>query len=217
VAPRSAALALADYVQRGDTKALASVVESLTPILTARIRRMLARRQFYGRDAHQEIPDLVQGVLLTLLEENARLLRLWDPARGLSLENFVGLLCERELASILRSGRRTPYRTSDEDIDEYDSLADDASTLDARLISQEMVIMILDQARASLSPLGLELLERVVIAQESPDAVAIHMKMSLDAVYAWRSRLTKLLRSIAQGLLSASSKQRLESHPLSST
>lgn len=158
---------------------------------------MLGRRAFYGRDRRQEVSDLVQEVMVALLEHDARLLRAWDEGRGLSLENFVGLVCEREVASILRSGRRMPYRSPEEDINDYDQLPDTQPSVDAALMSQDMVIAILDEARTSLSHLGLEMLERIILAQEAPEKIAHEMNMSPDAVYAWRSRLSKLLRTIA--------------------
>src|SRR5687768_1618744 len=75
------------------------------------VARGLARRMVKarGRDLRQEVEDLTQEVFVALFADDARALRLWDPARGASLANFVGLLAEREVASILRSGRRSPW------------------------------------------------------------------------------------------------------------
>ena len=58
----------------------------------------------------QDVEDLAQDVFLRLFEENGRVLRSWDPARGLSLENFAGLVAERHAISTLRTGKRNPWR-----------------------------------------------------------------------------------------------------------
>jgi hypothetical protein len=51
-----------------------------------------------------EVLDLTQQILLLLFDRDSRVLRSWDPGRGLALANFVGLV-EREARAILRSGR----------------------------------------------------------------------------------------------------------------
>lgn len=47
--------------------------------------------------------------MVSLFTDQGRALRAWDPARGLSLENFVGFVAERQIASILRTAKRSPW------------------------------------------------------------------------------------------------------------
>ena len=56
------------------------------------LHRLAAQR---GRDPRQEVQDLVQEVLVSLFEHDARELRRWDPTRGRSLESFVRLVARR--------------------------------------------------------------------------------------------------------------------------
>ncbi len=76
-----------------------------------------------GRDARQEVKDLTQHVLMILFAEEGRALLRWDPDGGASFANFVGLIAEREIASILRSRRRSPGEEPTEagDLDEITS------------------------------------------------------------------------------------------------
>jgi DNA-directed RNA polymerase specialized sigma24 family protein len=101
----------ADLIRRaltGDPTALTELVAVLTPVIQARVARtLLARRHRLacGRDVRQEVEDLSQDVFLTLFSRDSRVLRDWQPERGLSLESFVGLVAERQVLSFLRSGR----------------------------------------------------------------------------------------------------------------
>jgi RNA polymerase sigma-70 factor (ECF subfamily) len=47
--------------------------------------------------------------MVALFESDARVLRGWDPARGMSFLNYVGLLTERLVGRQLGSRRRSPW------------------------------------------------------------------------------------------------------------
>lgn len=98
-----------DLVQRllrGDAAARKDLIERLQPTVRQRVSRVLERQGFVGGcDAN----DLLQDVLILLLEKQDRILGLWDPQRGLSLESFVGLVAQRTASTILRSGRKTGW------------------------------------------------------------------------------------------------------------
>ena len=85
----------------------------LTPVIQARVARtLLAHRSRLagGRDVRQEVEDLSQDVFLALFDRDGHVLRSWEPERGLSLENFVGLVAERQVLSFLRSAGAIPGR-----------------------------------------------------------------------------------------------------------
>jgi DNA-directed RNA polymerase specialized sigma24 family protein len=99
----------------GDQTALNPLVAALTPVVQARVARtLLARRSRLasGRDLRQEVEDLSQEVFLSLFSRDAHVLRGWQAERGLSIENFVGLVSERLVVSSLRSGKRNPWKRS---------------------------------------------------------------------------------------------------------
>ena len=103
---------LVAHALSGDPAALTRLVALLTPVIQARVARTLLARRFRlaaGRDVRQEVEDLSQEVFLALFARGGRVLRAWEPERGLSLENFVGLVAERQVLSFLRSSRRNPW------------------------------------------------------------------------------------------------------------
>jgi hypothetical protein len=59
---------------------------------------------------------------------------------------------------------------------------------------------LLDRMRASLSPRGLELFQRLYVDCETIEDVAPRMGMTREAIYAWRNRVGKLLRAFAAEL-----------------
>src|SRR5262245_51304251 len=95
----------------GDKGAIRALVAALSPVIQARVARALLRRRAASkaRDIRQEVEDLTQEVFVALFADGGRTLREWSPSRGLSLLNFAGLVAEREVASIMRSGRRSPW------------------------------------------------------------------------------------------------------------
>src|SRR5262245_39126253 len=118
----------------GDDQALNRLVAMLTPVIQSRVARGLLSRRVgsaSGRNVRQEVEDLTQEVFLVLFADGGKVLRSWEPERGLTLPNFVGLVAERQTASILRSGKRNPWR-------EDPTLAEDFEQMPAELGPEEI-------------------------------------------------------------------------------
>jgi len=187
----------------GDGAATRQLVERLAPIVHARVARRLlrskpGRRQ--KRDLRQDVEDLVQEVFAALLANRARLLQGWDPARGLSLDNYVGLIAESRVASILRSGRRSPWTEEPTDVPALDATVGPTESAHRQVASRQVLAKLLERMRAELSPMGQEMFRRLVVDEQTVDEVCAEMQMSADAVYAWRSRLAKLARKLHEDI-----------------
>lgn len=144
--------------------------------------------------------DIVQEVFMSFFEQDARILRAWEPQRGLSLASFAGLIAEREVFSILRSGRRSPWTEEAAELEMLEQEAEEVEALDIAWASRELLDALIDRLRETLSPLGLEMFERIVVEDEPTSAICRATGMSPDAVYAWRSRLQRLARKLASEL-----------------
>lgn len=194
----------------GDRGARRELVRRLAPVVQARVARALLRRQSaaLGRTVRQEVEDFSQDVFVALFEDGGRTLRAWQPERGLSLENFVGLVAERQAISLLRSGRRSPW-TEDPTLPEeleggLDGGQPDTRGPESLAASRELYARLLERLEAAVSPLGLQLFRLLLVQQRPIPEVCRQMSMSPDAIYAWRSRLGKLVRKLAADLLSDS-------------
>jgi RNA polymerase sigma-70 factor (ECF subfamily) len=153
--------------------------------------------------------DMIQEVFVCLFEQDARVLRAWAPSRGLSLENFVGLVAERQVTSLMRSGKRNPW-TEDPTADgEMDSCFEAVGSPHVQVASRESLQLLVDKLRERLSPLGLGIFYALVVEEREVDDVCTTFGMTADAVYAWRSRLARLVRSLATDLDSIDSMSEL--------
>jgi RNA polymerase sigma factor (sigma-70 family) len=183
----------------GDSTALNRLVAVLTPVIQARVARTLLARRFRlagGRDVRQEVEDLSQEVFLALFSRDAHVLRAWQAERGLSLENFVGLVAERQVLSFLRSGRRNPWKEDPSfTAEELEAESPESGPEDAAA-SRELLALLLDRLREELSPLGRRLFELLFVQERSLNEVRDASGLSADAVYAWRSRLRRLAQKL---------------------
>lgn len=196
-----------DAALGGDSRVLRELVTQLTPVVQARVARtLLRRRSRSGADARTFMEDLVQDTFVALLQDRGKLLRAWNPERGLRLESFVALVAEQRVLATLRSRRKNPWT---------DELAVDDGDLDLhagsdpgpelRALSREALQSLLDEVRARLSPMGLELFMALVVREESVAAVCERTRLSTSAVHAWSSRLRRLVHTLAAGPLADTS------------
>jgi len=182
----------------GDPAAMTRLVRAATPVIQARVARGLLLWHHggnAGRDVRQEVEDLTQEVFLTLFDDDGRVLRGWQPERGLTLQGFVGLVAERQVASILRSGKRSPWRDDPTLPEDLDEIADDQGP-EALAASREQARRLLDRLTEELSPLGRRLFQLLFLDELSIDDAARQTGLSPDALYAWRSRLRRLCRRL---------------------
>lgn len=183
----------------GDGAALARLVATLTPIVQARVARSLYRfRQgaAAGRDVHQEMADMTQDVFLSLFAQDARVLRGWDAGRGLSLENYVGLVAERLTISTLRSGRRSPWTEDPTLAEDLDVEPAPQELPEQAAAARERIGLLRGRLQEELSPQGRWLFDLLFIRELTPPQVSAETGLSADAIYAWRSRLRKLTRRL---------------------
>lgn len=182
---------------KGDRAATRLLVRTLLPVIQVRVARALVRRRGDPtRDVRSEVEDFSQEVFASLFADDARLLRAWDPTRGLSLVNFCGLIAERETISRLRSGKRSPFTETATDFDALEREAGPAPDAEVRVSSREQLALLSDRLREELTPKGLELFFRLIVEEEAVESVCASTGMTPDAVYAWRSRLGKLVRKL---------------------
>src|SRR5215210_6268847 len=140
----------------GDEPALTRLVRTLTPVIQSRVARGLLLRRTgtaAGRNIRQEVEDLAQEIFLVLFADGGKVLRSWQPERGLSLVNFVGLVAERQTASILRNGKRSPWKEDPTLPEDFTQAAPERSQEEV-IVSREQCKLLLDRLTEELSPLG---------------------------------------------------------------
>jgi RNA polymerase sigma-70 factor (ECF subfamily) len=192
--------AVVDRALARDAGAVRALVDSLTSVVQARVVRVLGRRAGTrgGRSARQEMEDMAQEVFVALFADDARALRSWDRTRGLSLANYVGLIAEHQVASILRSGRRSPWTDEPTAVDVLADTVDDTARPEAHVASREEFGALLQRLRAALTPRGLHLFYALFVDDVAVATICEQMVMTEDAVYAAKSRILKVVRTVAE-------------------
>lgn len=187
----------------GSDAALDRLAALLLPAIQARVAHVLLRRRgLFSGDARARLEDLVQDTFVELFRDGGRVLCAWDPARGLALTSFAGLVAEQRVYAFLRN-RKASARL--EDLDDGDSdlsahAGPAAIDPEARAASREHVEKVVDLLRAELSPIGRVMFDRLVLGDEAIAEVAADTGMTISAVQAWSSRLRRRLSALSEEL-----------------
>jgi RNA polymerase sigma-70 factor (ECF subfamily) len=186
----------------GDRAAVQRLVACLTPVIQARVARCVLRYRPGGGHVRQDVDDLSQDVFLRLFEEQGRVLKTWDPGRGLSLENFAGLVAERLAISSLRTGKRNPWREDAAEDAVLAAVPSGEATPAEEVASADFMGSLYERLRETLTPLGMQLFNLLYVEERSVEEVCAATALSADAVYAWRSRLRRTAQGLCRQLLS---------------
>jgi RNA polymerase sigma-70 factor (ECF subfamily) len=205
-----------------DPLASKALIALLAPVVRQRVSKQLLMHA--GRSGRSPSPadvdDLAHDVFLVLFDGGGRVLQAWDPERGLSLRNFVGLVAQREAGAILRSGRRSAWA---EDPTQDDvQLAVERHTPEREVAAREELALVLERLHERLSPRGLLLFEALFSDQQAVEQVCERFAMTANAVYSFRNRLQSLVAGIQAELRGPARKDQaplssLRSEPVRST
>ncbi|MCB9651206.1 MAG: sigma-70 family RNA polymerase sigma factor [Deltaproteobacteria bacterium] len=182
----------------GDDAELQRLLAAIQPVVHVRVLRAVLRRrgEARGRDLRVDLEDLVQEAFAALFAHRGKALTSWDPTRGLSFSNFVGFLAEREVAMRMRTGRRNPW-TEDPTLDTtLVFLGGEAESVETRLESRDVLRALSERLRERLSPQGRQYFQLLLVEEQPVQEVSARTGTSVDALYAWRSRLRRLLREL---------------------
>jgi RNA polymerase sigma factor (sigma-70 family) len=193
----------------GTPEAVDELMRAATPVIQARVARALLRRpESRGRDIRQDVADFTQDVFVALFSADGKALRAWDPQRGLSFANFVGLLAQRRVSSMLRTRQGSPWNEELHADDAHEDSTNQPAP-DADAGSRELLRRVLEELEATLSARGMELFQRLYVAQEAVDDVCKQTGLSANAVHQWRRRLGIAAREVLERL----QRERRDSEP----
>lgn len=185
-------------------EALRELMQRCAPVIRHRVTRALRARaaQAGAETRRSDVLDLTQEIFVILLDREARVLRSWDPERGLSLLNFVGLVAEREVRAVLSSGRRSAWAERPTEPLAL-SEASRADGLEAEVSARQQVTQLLESVRGQLTPKGVQMFKALFVDERPIDDVAREFETTPSALYTFRSRLrqklTDLSRPVIQG------------------
>lgn len=175
---------------RGDRSAARSMLRRLTPVIQARVRSVIRRR---GSPLTPD--DVVQEVWLTLVQDDKRLLRRYDPARGSSLEGYVGGIADRVASDAVRrsrAGKRDVARTVS---GLPAQVQDGRQSVDRPVLERDMLRRLFEHLEGTLPRKGRLVLRCIfgdgLSTQEAADALGV----SQQVVHNWKFRIRKDARA----------------------
>lgn len=154
----------------------------------------------HGRDLRDVAEDLVQDVLLVLLHQDGRVLRAWDPARGMKLRSFVSLVVRRFVYRKFRGFRGNPWSSEPAAEASIAALLDDGITPGPSLLAdieyRLQLDAILEVLRGELNERDWRLFTKLFVEQCSPADVGGEEGMTENSVHKWSSRFHQRVRRL---------------------
>jgi DNA-directed RNA polymerase specialized sigma24 family protein len=176
-----------------------TLIARLTPPIQRQVNAVLIRRRWGARS---DVLDLTQEIFRVLLDEDGKVLRAWDPARGASLEGYVGMVAERRALSILASGRKSGHAEDPHEPGDFDAEEGGGPDPELAAMSRDALAQVLAGLKVRLSDKGYEMFRVLYVEERDVEWVMKTYAMNRDAVYAWRSRIQKTVREVGQKVLS---------------
>lgn len=188
--------ALVERALSGAPLGVEELLRQLTPTIQVRVTRALLRNPFGGapRNIREEVEDLTQDVWVALFDRNARMLRRWDPAKGMSLRNFVGIIAQRHAAGSLGTRRHNPWYDEPVAAETIERAMSTVAAPDNRIAARQAWRAAMDATSRELSDRGRRMLRFMFGEQLDNDEIAARTGLTLSAIYKWRSRLTDSVR-----------------------
>jgi RNA polymerase sigma factor (sigma-70 family) len=182
---------LVERALRGESAAVESLVGDLLPVIRMRVRRRLR-----GAVPDAELEDVAQDVWVKLVAGDGRELRRFDPTRGYSLANYVGLIAEREAGNHLASLRAKKrgfgfLRASSLEVVEYERSAPSAENA---IADKELLVRLTEHLDRELPPKGRAVFRFMYCDGHTVDEVAAIVGVSTQVVYNWQHKIRTLAR-----------------------
>ncbi|MEM1025012.1 MAG: sigma-70 family RNA polymerase sigma factor [Myxococcota bacterium] len=171
---------------------------TLIPVIHGRVARVLVRKRSKskGRGLRQDIEDLTQDVLVRLFEDDSKILRRWNPQRGMSLRSYVGLVAERKVLGILRSRSRSPWTEFPEPGNDESLINARAVSIQGQIESSEFLEVMAERLTERITPLGMRVFKLLFVEQRTVKEVATQMQTTAGALYVWRNRLSRAVAEV---------------------
>lgn len=180
----------------GGRHQLNALVSFLMPVVQLRISRVLstAAGASRRRNLREEVEDMSQEVFATLFDNDAKVLRAWSPDRGLSLRNFVGMVARRKAHAILSVRKRNPWYEEPIEDSVVERALPEAADAEGSLAAKQIIATAMARLEAEQSERGKHIAGLIFKDGLDNAEVVAATGLKTDAVYQWRSRLTRALR-----------------------
>lgn len=199
VPPGEASRLQIEQALSGDARALRELIRELTPVVQARVARVLVRAGGCARGGalRQDVADFTQDVLASLFADEGRILRSFRVDGGMGLRGFVGLVAERDAISRVRSRKRSPMTEAPTDDEALERALGSTRGEENAHVDRALLTRVVSGLEAALSPLGMRVFQELFVHERTVEEASVSLEMSADAVYQWRTRIRRSARELA--------------------
>lgn len=186
-------LRLIDLAFRGDMKAQRQLAELVIEIIDREVRNLLHQR--YPTHARIHADDLTYAIVLWLYESHGRLIRGWQPQRGMSFPSYLSFIGRRQIRRWLSQFRNNPAAltpTEDEQLERYQIGPDPELERDLEIeLAYTQLARFLDTQCSEIDRRRF----RALYVEEVPVCVLADREgVSRAAIDTWKKRLRDRLR-----------------------
>ena len=182
-----------------DARAWAELVRRYRPVIFRCITKVLGRGSSFLTGA--DIEEVYAEVLMSLVRDDMRKLRLYDPRRGTKLSSWLGMIATNTAYDFLRGTARRPILDRIDGAPDIDSL--EASPLDDMLSTERRSH--LNSLLADYSEKDRAFVSLYYAQGMAAEEVAEEMKISIKTVYSKKHKLLARLQHTLAPLVEATS------------
>ena len=154
----------------------------------------------YRRDLRDVAEDIVQDVLMLLFYDGGRVLRTWDPERGMLLRSFLSLVVRRYIYRRFRGFRGNPWSVEPRLEADLVAQLDDGITTNPSLLAdieyRLHLDVILGKLHSELSERDWRLFTKLYVEQRKPSDVGEEEGMRENSIHKWCSRFQQRVPQI---------------------
>jgi RNA polymerase sigma-70 factor, ECF subfamily len=189
---RKEELDLLAAVLSGDSRASKRFVQCYTPVIEARVRRILFGAR--GRVAEDDIQDMVGEIWVSLLDNDMRPLRRFNPNRQIKVSTWVGLLARNKTIDKLRT---THGRTISMEDFNGGHEPPSPSPLPHELLERHEYRAMASEAVSQLNPEDQHFMKAWYSEEIEPEQLAVMFGIAIGTVYSRRFKIqAKLARTV---------------------
>lgn len=198
----------------GDRLAVRLLIKNLTPVIQLAVVHVLKRytQNYQHNHIHLDVADYCQDVFVSMFKNNSKVLRGWNPNKGMNLKSYISLITKRLVISSLRQVKFTQSLDDDsisENIDSYLKTPDEG----IQFINRHLLFRIIKALKNEISELGYEIFVQIFLYGFSAEEIAKKTNLSKNSIYVWKNRLKthakKISDELETGWQSKNSKNRL--------
>jgi RNA polymerase sigma-70 factor, ECF subfamily len=185
-------LALLNAVLEGDRVAGHSFVQRYTFTIESCVRSVFHRRRLSVTE--DDVRDMVSDIWVSLLEDDKKPLRRFDPARDIRVATWISLLARNKIIDRLRTTHECTVSLRD-----MTGVLEAPATapLPAEELEERECQALANQALQDLRPKERRFLEAWYVKKSTPEEIARELNISVATVYSRRCKLQqKLSRTI---------------------